>query len=142
MTTGYEVALSHSAVHQYRQLLFEADVRHASPAQRQEARSRLHRTRLLLSQIVDPKLLGCDRLVVDINGTFPFTVLYRWEGTTYIYYQRVDNPKTVLVASFCELGIHARADAVLMDMMLQGDTEIFDVLGVPSVPVSVTVQIQ
>jgi hypothetical protein len=136
MASSCDVAFGHTAKLQYRQIRTEADPGHASPAQFREATGRLHRTRLLLAQISDLEQVELDQRVIDVDRAFPFQMWYRSEGSTFVYYRRVEIPHPLVIITYlCEFNSPS-ASAILLNLIAAGHADALAALGIPSAPLS------
>jgi hypothetical protein len=127
----YPVNLSENAEVYYRTLLAEADACRASKSLTREPVSRLHRTRLALTQISAADSPKADRPLLDQLSV----VLCASVDSTYVYYHRFEEPQLIYVLCICELST-TKAYPVLASMILTGRVQLLSALGINPPPLN------
>lgn len=129
METCYGVELSETARNIYNQWKIDATIRASAPDRRTTI-GKIHRTRMLMVQ------LATEDDATGDHRAFPNTdLLYRSDGSTYIYYFRIDEPpiKLIYVAFLCEMNTQ-QASTILLSLIESGKADVLASLGVHSVP--------
>jgi hypothetical protein len=141
MTTGYEVAFSHTARVAYEKLRIEAEIVRASPIMRQHSVSRLHRTRMLLAKVGEAGSAIGDHVMSGQRQPLPPDLRYRSEESTFIYYRRIEAVRLVVIAMVCEMKVQQAGD-ILIGMMHAGELQALASLGIPAVPLVAAARFQ